>query len=99
MNQEIKIVQVNSDLEIRLTEIRNQNLEILNYLKDKKPETEQKEFLTRSETAKLFNVSLPTIHLWQENGILHVFKMGRKSFFKYSDLLETLYNSNKKIRL
>jgi hypothetical protein len=56
---------------------------------------EQKEFITRRETAKLFNVSLVTIHEWQNNGILKVYKMGNRSFFKYSELLETLYNSNR----
>jgi hypothetical protein len=55
----------------------------------------QKEFLTRKETAQLFNVSLVTIHDWQNNGILKVYKMGNRSFFKYSELLETLYNSNR----
>lgn len=55
----------------------------------------QKEFFTRKETAELFNVSLVTIHDWQKNGILKVYKMGNRSFFKYSELLETLYNSNR----
>jgi len=54
-----------------------------------------KEFLTRKETAKLFNVSLVTIHDWQNNGILKVYKMGNRCFFKYSELLETLYKSNR----
>lgn len=56
---------------------------------------QEKEFLTRSETAKLFNVSLVTIHDWQKNGILKVYKMGNRSFFKYSELIDTLYNSNR----
>lgn len=56
---------------------------------------EQKEFLTRKETAELFNVSLVTIHQWQNNGILKVYKAGNRSYFKYSELLETLYNSNR----
>ena len=55
----------------------------------------EKEFLTRKETAELFKVSLVTIHEWQNNGILKVYKMGNRSFFKYSELLETLYNSNR----
>jgi excisionase family DNA binding protein len=56
---------------------------------------EDKEFLTRKETAELFHVSLVTIHEWQNNGTLKVYKMGNRSFFKYSELLETLYNSNR----
>ena len=55
----------------------------------------KKEILTRKETALLFDVSLVTIHEWQKNGILKVYKMGNRSFFKYSELLETLYNSNR----
>ena len=68
--------------------------EFSSYPQSNDPKNE-KEFLTRKETASLFNVSLVTIHEWQKNGILKVYKMGNKSFFKYSELLETLYNSNR----
>ena len=68
--------------------------EFTNYPKDNEPK-DTKEFLTRKETATLFNVSLVTIHEWQKNGILKVYKMGNRSFFKYSELLEKLYNSNR----
>ena len=60
-----------------------------------KPFKEEIEFLSRRKTAELFNVSLVTIHEWQNNGTLKVYKMGNRSFFKYSELLETLYNSNR----
>ena len=60
-----------------------------------KPLTKEIEFLSRKKTAELFNVSLVTIHEWQNNGTLKVYKMGNRSFFKYSELLETLYNSNR----
>lgn len=59
------------------------------------PSKEGKEFLTRKETAELFHVSLVTIHDWQNNGTLKLYKMGNRSYFKYSELLETLYNSNR----
>jgi hypothetical protein len=68
--------------------------ELLKHWQPNEPQN-QKEFLTRKETAQLFNVSLVTIHEWQNNGILKVYKMGNRSFFKYSELLETLYNSNR----
>lgn len=68
--------------------------ELLKQWQSKEPQN-QKEFLTRKETAKLFNVSLVTIHQWQNNGILKVYKAGNRSYFKYSELLETLYNSNR----
>lgn len=59
------------------------------------PSKEGKEFLTRKETAELFHVSLVTINEWQNNGTLKLYKMGNRSYFKYSELLETLYNSNR----
>ena len=68
--------------------------ELLKQWQPNKPQN-QKEFLTRKETANLFDVSLVTIHEWQKSGILKVYKMGNRSFFKYSELLETLYNSNR----
>jgi DNA-binding transcriptional MerR regulator len=78
---------VNEGLKERFNTLSNQQKE--------KSLDEVKEFITRKETAKLFNVSLVTIHEWQNNGILKVYKMGNRSFFKYSELLETLYNSNR----
>lgn len=55
----------------------------------------QKEFLTSKETQTLFKISSVTVNAWQKNGTLKVYKMGNRSFFKYSELLETLYNSNR----
>lgn len=59
------------------------------------PQQTQKELLTRKETQALFQVSSVTIHEWQKNGILKVYKLGNRSYFRYSELLETLYKSNR----
>lgn len=56
---------------------------------------EQKEFITRKETAQLFKVSLVTIHDWINNGIIKPYKLGNRTYFKYSELLENLYDSNR----
>jgi hypothetical protein len=64
-------------------------------IKSIEPQKEAKEFLTRKETAELFGVTLMGLNDWQKNGILKRYKMGRRSYFKYSELLEVLYNSNK----
>lgn len=93
----IQLIQVTpNELANLITEsVKTQIQELSIQLKGTQSTKENKEFLSRSEVAKLFGVSLPTIHLWQENGILKCYKMGRRSFFKYSELLETLYNSNR----
>ena len=74
--------------------VKAQFKEFSNQFQGNEPK-DTKEFLTRKETAILFDVSLVTIHEWQKNGILKVYKMGNRSFFKYSELLETLYKSNR----
>jgi excisionase family DNA binding protein len=55
----------------------------------------KKEILTRKEVAELFQVTLVTIHEWIRNNILKPYKMGNKTYFKYTEILETLYNTNK----
>lgn len=84
-------------IEARLSSIENLILDLKHKPKTIEPTDQQneKEFLTRKETQILFNVSSVTIHEWQKNGILKVYKMGNRSYFKYSELLETLYKSNR----
>ncbi len=95
--EQLKFIQVTPNELVNLISesVKTQFHELSNLLKENQSTKEEKDFLTRHETAKLFKVSLPTVHLWQENGILKVYKMGRRSYFKYSELLETLYNSNR----
>lgn len=54
-----------------------------------------KEFLTRTETAEFFDVSLVTIHSWINNGLIIPLKMGNKTYFKKSSLVEKLMSSNR----
>ncbi len=75
--------------------VKAQFQDFSNELKGNRPIKEEKEFLTRKETADLFKVSLVTIHEWQNNGTIRVLKMGNRSYYKRSELLETLFNSNR----
>lgn len=59
------------------------------------PQELEKPILTRKEVAELFNVSLVCIHDWVNKGLLHPYKLGNRTFFKRSEVLETLYNSNR----
>jgi excisionase family DNA binding protein len=53
----------------------------------------KKEFLSRKETAEFFGVSLPTIHSWINEGLISSYKMGNRTYFKRSELIEQLLNS------
>lgn len=58
-------------------------------------EPNQKEILTRKETAILFSVSLVCVHDWINKGLLKPYKLGNKTYFKRSEVLDVLYNSNR----
>ena len=58
-------------------------------------EPNQKEILTRKETAILFSVSLVCVHDWINKGLLRPYKLGNKTYFKRSEVLDVLYNSNR----
>jgi hypothetical protein len=58
-------------------------------------ESKQKEILTRIETANLFSISLVCLHDWVKKKILKPYKVGNKTYFKRSEVLEVLSSSNK----
>ena len=54
---------------------------------------EGKEFLSRKECSQFFGVSLVTIHNWVKDGIISSYKLGNRTYFKRSELVEQLLNS------
>ncbi len=53
------------------------------------------EYLTRIETSKLLKISLVTVHDWVKKGILKPRKIGNRTYFLRSEILQTMLNSNK----
>ncbi|MCX6194565.1 MAG: helix-turn-helix domain-containing protein [Cytophagales bacterium] len=58
-------------------------------------DSKQKEILTRIETANLFSISLVCLHDWMKKAILKPYKVGNKTYFKRSEVMEVLSSSNK----
>lgn len=58
-------------------------------------QNQKKEILTRKAAAELLDISYPCMYDWIENGCLKPYKMGNRTYFKYSEVMETLFNSNK----
>ena len=48
------------------------------------------ELMSRDEVASLFNISLPTLHKRMNMGDIRAHKMGRKTIFKRSEIIEDL---------
>jgi excisionase family DNA binding protein len=76
--------------------VKRQMQELLSNQKSEPQESEQKELITRKEAAELLKVSLVTIHEWSNNDILRLYKLGNRSYFKRSEILEKLFDSNRK---
>jgi hypothetical protein len=53
-------------------------------------QSEEKEFYTREETAKLLNVSLTTLFHWNNQGVLKTKKLGKRVYYSKSDVLSQL---------
>ena len=54
------------------------------------------EFLTRKETAKFFGASLVTLHDWTKKGLITPYKMGNRVYYKRSELIGSLLESNRR---
>lgn len=92
---EIQILQVTqSELSRLISESLKSELEAILQNKEQAVSTEEKELMTRKETAELLQVSLVTIHEWTKTRILTHYKMGNRTYYKRSEVLNKLFNSN-----
>ena len=79
MNQNIENC-VKHAVKIAMEQV-NQNLTV-------SKEEEIEGFLSRSEALKFLKLSSPTLHRYQKAGLLPYHKVGRKVYFKKTDLVE-----------
>ncbi|WP_419488747.1 helix-turn-helix domain-containing protein [Chryseobacterium bernardetii] len=53
-------------------------------------QSEEKEFYTREETAKLLNVSLTTLFHWNNDGTLKNTKIGKRVYYSKNEVFSKL---------
>lgn len=97
MDAQIQLIQVTPK---QLADLISESLNFRfnDFIQSKQSHTSEPEdkFLTRSETAQFFNISLYTVHDWMRKGIIRHYKAGNKTYFKKSELIEVLNSSNRK---
>lgn len=76
-------------------QVKNELLNFASNPKVKKLDIESKPHLTRKQTAFFFDVSLNCINDWSKKGILKPIKVGQRTYFKKSDLLDLMFNPKK----
>ena len=68
--------------------------ELKSILSDNISKRDEEEYLTRKSASCFLNVSLTTINQWQKQGIITRYKLGNKNFYKKSELLSKISESN-----
>lgn len=95
MDAQIQLIQVSpQQLADLISENVNKRINDLFAKNEQTPHRESEAFLTRKETADFFKISLYTVHDWMKKGIIKPYKAGNRTYFKQSELVEVLNNSN-----
>lgn len=95
MEAQIQLIQVSpQQLADLISESVNKRIKDLFAKDEQTPHRESEAFLTRKETADFFKISLYTVHDWMKKGIIKPYKAGNRTYFKQSELVEVLNNSN-----
>jgi hypothetical protein len=58
---------------------------------------EEKELLSRKETAQFFGISIVTLHSWVNKGTITPHKIEGRTFFLRSELMDVLLNSKTEV--
>ena len=94
--QQIQLFQVTpNELAYLISEsVKTQIQELVNASTKEQPKDEN-DLLSRKETAEFFKVSLVTVHSWVNSGLIRPLKMGNKTYFKKSELINVVESSNR----
>jgi hypothetical protein len=95
--QQIQLIQISPE---ELTNLVSDAVKSAfdNYFKEMKQiktPAHQKEILTRQEVAEYFGVSLNCINDWSKKRIIKPYKLGNRTYFSASEIMKTLYDSNR----
>ena len=85
-----------TELASLITDGIRKQIENLNRVNPSNEKDSPKEIMTRKETAELFSVSMVTIHDWVNSGIIKPYKVGNRTYFKRSELINVMDLSNQK---
>lgn len=54
------------------------------------PKPQDKDLKSRKETARILNISLPTLHLFTKEGIIRAYRIGNRVLYKQEDIENAL---------
>ncbi len=92
----IQMIQVTpNELAYLISEsVKTQIQELVNAT-NKQQQKEESDLLSRKEAADFLKVSLVSIHAWMKDGIIKPYKVGNRTYFKKSELINVVESSNR----
>ena len=92
----IQMIQVTpNELANLMSECVNSQIQELINATNKEQLKDENDLLSRKETADFFKVSLVSIHSWMKDGIIKPYKVGNRTYFKKSELINVVESSNR----
>lgn len=90
-NQSIQLLNITTN---DLTNLIKEGIksELSEFKKSINPESLESPHLSRKETAKFFGVSLNCVNDWTRKGILKAYKVGQRTYYKRSELMQVMFN-------
>jgi excisionase family DNA binding protein len=90
-NQSIQLLNITTN---DLTNLIKEGIksELTELKKTLNPESLESPHLTRRQTAEFFGVSLNCVNDWTRKGILKAYKVGQRTYFKRSELMQVMFN-------
>jgi len=93
-NQSIQLLNITTN---DLTNLIKEGIksELLDFKNSINPESLESPHLTRRQAAAFFDVSLNCINDWTRKGILKSYKVGQRTFYRRSELLQIMFNQKR----
>ena len=90
-NQSIQMLNITPN---DLANLINEGIkkELSEFKKALNPDDLQSPHLTRRQTAEFFGVSLNCVNDWRRKGIIKDYKVGQRTYFKRSELMQVMFN-------
>lgn len=92
LEQLLSASNINPKLSIQIS--GDDLVKFVNSIKNEKPEAKEEKqperLLTRKETAKMLNITLPTLHKYDKDGLIKSSRIGRRVLYRESEILGAL---------
>ena len=92
MENELRVESTTTaELIVKMTaKLRKDRKEDLDYILDKLNFKSPEEYLTRNDVSQMLKVDLSTIHIWTRDGKLIRYKLGKRVYYKRSEIEDAL---------